>query len=90
VNSASCDRLTEVEKDANDPDGICTRFVNQCFVTSLWISALFAIWMTRGWIGLFLSGQVLSLPLCLFRGLSRGTQFAFATVRTSVGRLEGE
>lgn len=90
VNSASCDRLTEVEKDANDRDGVCTRLVNQCFVASLWISALFAIWMTRGWIGLFLSRQALSLPLCLFRGLSRGTQFAFATVRTSVGRLEGE
>ena len=73
-----------------DGNGIGTRFTNQCLVAGLWLSALFAIWVTRGWIGLFLSGQVLSLTTCLFRGLTRGTQSAFATVRTSSGRFEGE
>jgi len=45
---------------------------------SLWISLLAAIWFVRGWIGLFLSGQVLSAGACLLQILTRRTCHAFS------------
>jgi hypothetical protein len=39
---------------------------------SLWLSFLLALWLTRGWLGLFLSGQVLSSCAYLAKRLARG------------------
>lgn len=41
----------------------------------VWISSLVAIWMSRGWVGLFLSGQVLSTGTFLWKGAAGSLQF---------------
>jgi hypothetical protein len=47
------------------------RMANWFFCLTVWLSSLAAIWMSRGWIGLFVSGQVLSAGAFLFKGLGR-------------------
>ena len=47
------------------------RMANWFFCLTVWLSSLAAIWMSRGWIGLFVSGQVLSACTFLFKGLGR-------------------
>ena len=49
---------------------------NGIFCLSIWISLLFAIWMSRGWIGLFFSGQILSAGTYLIQRLFKRTQYA--------------
>lgn len=62
-----------------------------CFLcASLWISLAAAIWMSRGWIGLLFSGQVLSAATFMFRKLSQRTQCAFATCTGTAGNWEGK
>lgn len=75
---------------AANGNGIGARFVNQCFIAGLCVSALCSLWVTRGWVGMFLSGQVLSPATYLFRELTRRTQNTLAMVRTSAVRFEGE
>jgi hypothetical protein len=41
---------------------------------SLWLSFLLALWLTRGWLGLLLSGQVLSSCAYLAKRLARGAR----------------
>jgi|SRR5579872_2892982 len=48
-----------------------SRMMRGLFCVSLWISSLLAIWMTRGWIGLFFSGQVLSAGAFLLKGAAK-------------------
>lgn len=48
------------------------------FYISLWLSSLLAIWMSRGWIALFLSGQVFSAGNWLLKNLARKTLPAFS------------
>jgi hypothetical protein len=50
---------------------------NSFFYASLWLSLLAAIWLSRGWIGLFFSGQVLCAGSCLVQRLVKRTQYAF-------------
>jgi hypothetical protein len=49
------------------------RTMSRFFCFAVWLSSLAALWMTRGWVGLFVSGQVLSAGTCLLRGLARKT-----------------
>lgn len=44
------------------------------FCVGVWLSSLVAIWMSRGWVGLFLSGQVLSAGAWLFEGMAKRTE----------------
>jgi hypothetical protein len=61
-----------------------------CFLcASLWISFAAAIWMSRGWIGLLFSGQVLSAATFMFRKLSQRTQCAIATCSGTASNWEG-
>ena len=62
-----------------------------CFLcASLWISFAAAIWVSRGWIGLLFSGQVLSAGTFMFRKLSQRTQCAIAACSGTSGNWEGE
>ena len=70
--------------------GVAAFVMNWFFCISLWLSLLLALWMSRGWIGLFFSGQVLSTGTCLVKKLVRKTQTAFSGNICSANRLEGE
>jgi hypothetical protein len=52
---------------------------NGIFCLTLWISLLAAIWVSRGWIGVFFSGQILSTGVYLFQRVFKRTQYAFCT-----------
>ena len=54
------------------------RMMRWIFCVSLWLSSVLAIWLVRGWIGLFFSGQVLSAGVYLWKGLARRTQRAYS------------
>jgi hypothetical protein len=64
--------------------GITAATMHCLLCVSLWISLMLAVWMTRGWIGLLFSGQLLSAGACLFQKLARRTQFALAATRRPV------
>jgi hypothetical protein len=64
--------------------GVAAATMHCLLCVSLWITLLAAIWMSRGWIGLLFSGQLLSVGACLFQKLARRTQFAFAGNRRPV------
>ena len=49
------------------------RMLSWFFCVTVWVSSLAAIWMSRGLIGLFVSGQVLSAGACLFKDLAKRT-----------------
>ena len=68
-----------------------SRIMGWAFCVSLWVSSLLAIWMTRGWIGLFLSGHVLSAGTCLLKGLAKrapARNVASRTVGEACGRVQ--
>jgi hypothetical protein len=66
-------------------------YLGNCLLCAgLWISLIAAIWMSRGWIGLLFSGQVLSAGVHLFQRLARRTQYAFAPCGASASRWEGK
>jgi hypothetical protein len=65
------------------------RMMRWLFCVSLWISSLLAIWITRGWIGLFLSGQVLSAGAFLFNGMAKKISAASSPKIESARQLEG-
>jgi hypothetical protein len=50
------------------------RLLPWLFCASLWLSSLAALWMTRGWIALFLSGQIFSAVHWLLKNLARKTR----------------
>jgi hypothetical protein len=66
------------------------RLTNGIFCLSLWISLLAAIWVSRGWIGLFFSGQVLSTVTYLFQRILKRTQYAFCANNRTSHEFEGE
>jgi len=66
--------------------GACMSNLILCL--SLWISLIAAIWLTRGWIGLFFSGQVLSAGACLFQTLLKRTHYAFSPGNVQAHELE--
>lgn len=63
---------------------------NGFFYASLWASLLAAIWLSRGWIGLFFSGQVLCAGSCLVQRLVKRTQYAFCANAASSTEFEDE
>jgi hypothetical protein len=46
------------------------------YLTVFWLSWVAAMWMSRGWLGLFVSGQVLSAGTCRLKGPARWVQEA--------------
>lgn len=46
-------------------------WMSSFFGIAVWFSSLAALWMSRGWMGLFVSGQLLSAATYLWRGLGR-------------------
>jgi hypothetical protein len=63
--------------------------MNGFFCVSVWGSLLLAIWLTRGWLGLIVSGQALSAVAFLFKGLARQTHLAFSHRPSSMPQLRG-
>jgi len=63
---------------------------NLILCLSLWMSLLVAIWLTRGWIGLLFSGQLLSAGAKLFETLSKRTHYAFSAGNVPAHELEGD
>ena len=60
------------------------------FCLSLWMSLLIAVWLTRGWIGLLFSGQLLSAGTKLFESLWKRTRYAFSAGNVPAHELEGD
>lgn len=69
--------------------GLAACASNLIFCLSLWMSLLIAIWLTRGWIGLLFSGQLLSAGARIFETLSKRTQHAFTAGNVPAHELEG-
>ena len=67
-----------LRQDAQRRTGMAIYASNLILCLSLWMSLLVAIWLTRGWIGLLFSGQLLSAGAKLFATLSKRTQYAFS------------
>jgi hypothetical protein len=63
---------------------------NLILCLSIWMSLLVAIWLTRGWIGLLFSGQLLSAGATLFETLSKRTHYAFSAGNVAAHELEGD
>jgi hypothetical protein len=55
---------------------VCT--ANMICCLSLWLSLAAAIWLARGWIGLFFSGQIVSAGAYLLKILFKRTCHAFS------------
>jgi hypothetical protein len=53
-----------------------SRMMGWLLCASLWVSSLVAIWMSLGWIGLFMSGHVLSAGTYWMKGLAKRTPAA--------------
>lgn len=53
--------------------GSSSRMMSWLLCASLWVSSLVTIWMTLGWIGLFMSGHVLSAGAYWMKGLAKRT-----------------
>ncbi len=70
--------------------GIAACASNLILCLSIWISLLVAIWLTRGWIGLLFSGQLLSAGARLFETLSKRTRYAFSAGNVPAHELEGD
>ncbi len=69
--------------------GTAAWLANGAFCLSVWISVLAAIWLSRGWIGLFFSGQVLSAGGYVFQRLSKRTRYAIFANDGSSHEFEG-
>jgi hypothetical protein len=75
----------------SDPtSGIATCAMSCFLCISLWISLAFAVWMSRGWIGLLFSGQLLSAGSLMFQKLAQRTHCAVAACHDTAGRWEGK
>jgi len=70
--------------------GLAVYASNLILCLGLWISLLVAIWLTRGWIGLLFSGQLLSGGAKLFETLSKRTHYAFSAGNAPAYELEGD
>lgn len=64
--------------DSQRRTGMAVCASNLILCLSLWMSLLVAIWLTRGWIGLLFSGQLVSIGARLFGTLSERTQYALS------------
>lgn len=53
------------------------------FSIGIWLSSLAALWMSRGWIGLLMSGQLLSTAAGLCRGLPKIPQAGFRGIESA-------
>lgn len=62
---------------------------NVMVYVGLWMSLLAAIWLTKSWIGLLFSGQMLSVGACLFQILAKRTHYAFSTSNGPARQLKG-
>jgi len=69
--------------------GMAACMTNVVFCLSLWTSLVAAIWLSKGWIGLFFSGQVLSAGAGLFEILAKRTQYAFSSNNGPTHEFEG-
>ncbi len=69
--------------------GLSPALANCLLCAGLWLSLVLAIWMSRGWIGLLFSGQLLSAGATLMQKLSLKTQYAFAKCSQPPARWEG-
>ena len=69
---------------------IAAYLTNGVLCLSLWMSLIAAIWLIKGWIGLFFSGQVLSTGFCLFETLFKRTHYAFSANSVPAHELENE
>jgi hypothetical protein len=70
--------------------GISAYATNLILCLSFWMSLLAAIWLTRGWIGLLFSGQLLSAGARLLKTLSKRTHYAFSAGNGPLHELEGD
>ena len=70
--------------------GSSSRMMGWLFCASLWVSSLLAVWMTLGWIGLFMSGHVLSAGTYWVRGLAKRTPAALAPGTKRLGSQGGD
>jgi hypothetical protein len=80
-------RIMRLASNAINRYGMTAGMMNWFFCISLWLSLLFALWMSRGWMGLLFSGQVLSAGTCLVKRMVRKTQLAFSPDSGSTNRL---
>ncbi|MGB7265984.1 MAG: hypothetical protein WBC92_10765 [Terracidiphilus sp.] len=71
-------------------NGLTAYATNAIFCLSLWMSLFIAIWLTKGWIGLLLSGQVLCAGTHLFEILTKRTHYAFSATNGQAHELESE
>ena len=78
------------EGEAQSRTGLAVYASNLILCLGLWISLLVAIWLTRGWIGLLFSGQLLSGGAKLFETLSKRTHYAFSAGNAPAYELEGD
>jgi hypothetical protein len=89
-------QVSQREEAQNSPErriaggnsGVSACLMSCFFCASLWLSLAFAIWMSRGWIGLLFSGQVLSAATFMVRKLSQRTQCAIAACSATASRWE--
>jgi hypothetical protein len=76
-------------RDMNRNTGVAPCFANCFLCASLWLSLALAIWMSRGWIGLLFSGQILSAVACVIQKLAQRTQCVIAACGATEGRWDG-
>jgi hypothetical protein len=70
-------RVPLMELDAGRRSHAETGAMRCILCLALWLSLLLAMWMSKGWIGLLFSGQLLSAGAWMFQKLARRTQFVF-------------
>lgn len=70
--------------------GMAAYASNLILCLSPWMSLLVAIWLTKGWIGLLFSGQLLSAGAKLFETVSKRTHYAFSAGNVPAHELEGD
>ncbi len=83
-------RISIIRSSVMRRTGLAACTTNAIFCLSLWTSLFAAIWLTKGWIGLLFSGQVLSAGTCLFEKLAKRTHYAFSTCNGPAHELESE
>jgi len=81
-------KISLVDAAAIERSRLSPGLVNCLLCVSLWLSLIAAIWMSRGWIGLLFSGQLLSAGVSLIQKLAHKTQYAFVRCSGSLGGWE--
>jgi hypothetical protein len=71
---------------ATRPSRLSPGLMNCLLCTSLWLSLILAIWMGRGWIALFFSGQLLCAGASVAKKLALRTQCVLAECNRSPAR----